>query len=125
MRHGRALATITVAGALDAACGLWFAAAEHIPAASGLYWAVATATTVGYGDVIPRSPAGHAVAVIVMLTVIPLFGATFSLFTAGLTSFHVRSHLSAAEARIKEHTEMRLAHHLSAIQGNPGEGSRP
>ena len=34
---------------------------------SGLWWAVQTATTVGYGDVVPQSAAGRAVAAVVML----------------------------------------------------------
>ena len=34
---------------------------------SGIYWAVVTITTVGYGDVTPITPAGRFVAVLVML----------------------------------------------------------
>jgi len=33
----------------------------------GVWWALATVTTVGYGDVVPRSVAGRAVAAVVML----------------------------------------------------------
>ena len=34
---------------------------------SGIYWAVVTITTVGFGDVVPITPAGRFVAVLVML----------------------------------------------------------
>ena len=34
---------------------------------SGIYWAVVTITTVGYGDVVPVTPAGRFIAVLVML----------------------------------------------------------
>jgi voltage-gated potassium channel len=109
VRHHRlALTTIGAAALLDVAGGLAFAAAEHISAGLGLYWAVATATTVGYGDIIPNSDPGRAIATMVMLTVIPLWSAAFSLFTSALTSGNV----TASEARMKAHIEDRLKHHL-------------
>ena len=98
IRHRAALATIAAAAVLDIAGGLGFAAAERLTPGAGLYWAVTTATTVGYGDVVPRTAAGHVVAVAVMLTVIPLFAATFSLFTSGLTRVHVRRDAGRAAA---------------------------
>lgn len=50
-----------------------------------LWWAFATITTVGYGDVTPRSPEGRAVAVFLMVIGISLFG----MLTAGLAAFFV------------------------------------
>lgn len=97
--HRLALLTILAAAVLDTICGLVFAAVEHLSAGLGLFWAVTTATTVGYGDVTPKTAAGHVVAVVCMLTVIPLFGAVFSLFTSGLSATHIRK----AEHRIHEH----------------------
>lgn len=113
------MAVVAAAALLDIAGGLLFAAAEHIPATGGLYWAVATATTVGYGDVTPRTPFGRLIAVMVMLTVIPLFGATFSLFTAGITTTRVKEHVNGSEQRIKRHLEDRLKHHMDGHRGNP------
>ena len=71
MKHRKALITIAVASALDVLGGIAFAAAERLPAWRGLYWAVATATTVGYGDVVPHGTAGHILAVLVMVTIVP------------------------------------------------------
>jgi voltage-gated potassium channel len=59
-----------------------FAITQHCPFTTGLYWAITTATTVGYGDVTPKNPSGRFVASAVMLTTIPLVGATFALATA-------------------------------------------
>lgn len=91
MRFRGALLTILAAAALDAVGGLVFAAVEHLTSWQGIYWAVATATTVGYGDITPHTLAGHVIAVLVMLTVVPLFAATFSLFTSGLTAGGIQS----------------------------------
>jgi voltage-gated potassium channel len=81
--------TIVSAACLDLVSGVWFSAAEHVSVGNGLYWAVTTATTVGYGDVTPHHALGKWIAVLVMLTVIPLFAATFSLFTTLMTAKHV------------------------------------
>jgi len=57
---------------------------------SGLWWAVQTTTTVGYGDNVPQSAAGRLVAAAVML-----FGIGFlTVITAAITStFVARSRL--------------------------------
>lgn len=51
-----------------------------------LWWAVATVTTVGYGDVVPVTPAGRALAHVLMLGGIGLFAA----LTANLASMLAR-----------------------------------
>jgi voltage-gated potassium channel len=106
VKHKRALVTIGTAAVLDIAGGLVFAGIEHLPSTTGLYWAVTTATTVGYGDVTPTHPLGRVVAVMVMLTVIPLFAATFSLITSGITTDHV----SRETDRLHRHLEHMSTH---------------
>jgi voltage-gated potassium channel len=67
-----------------------FALADKIPFTTGLYWAVTTATTVGYGDVTPSNPIGRLIASIVMLTTIPMLAATFALVSGAAAAAGVR-----------------------------------
>jgi voltage-gated potassium channel Kch len=52
---------------------------------AGMWWAVQTVTTVGYGDVTPRAPSGRIVATFVMLEGI----AFLAIVTASITSTFV------------------------------------
>lgn len=65
--------------------GVVFAITNHEGVGTGLYWAVTTATTVGYGDVTPKNGVSRVVAVLVMLLTIPVVGAAFALL-AGTTA---------------------------------------
>lgn len=105
IRHRAALTAIGCAAAMDVLGGIAYGLAEHVAAWQGLYWAVTTATTIGYGDVTPKTGAGQVVAVVVMLTVVPLFGATFSLFTTALVAHEVHD----AKREIKKHVDQRLS----------------
>jgi len=117
MNRRAAVYTIVAAAGFDFVGALWFAAVEHLSVATGLYWSVTTATTVGYGDITPHTHVGRLVATLVMLTVIPLFAATFSLLTTTLTSAHVSKLHDEALAHIhhiKEHlgVDRELPDHL-------------
>ena len=48
----------------------------------GLWWSFVTATTVGYGDISPATPAGRVIAAILMLVGIGLIGSLTSSITA-------------------------------------------
>lgn len=50
-----------------------------------LWWAMATMTTVGYGDVVPITPAGRVIGGVVMLTGIGLFGLWTGIIASGFT----------------------------------------
>jgi voltage-gated potassium channel len=90
-RHRRYVAGL-LAGA--AACVLagagLFALTQDLPFTTGLYWAVTTATTVGYGDVTPHNAAGRLIASAVMLTTIPMLAAVFALVTGGTVAAGLR-----------------------------------
>lgn len=74
-----------------------FAATQNVPYTTALYWAVTTATTVGYGDVTPKNGAGRAIAVAVMLTTIPLFASAFALMAGAVVSARLRRLLGVVQ----------------------------
>jgi voltage-gated potassium channel len=83
-----------------------FAATQSLPFTRGLYWAITTATTVGYGDVTPHNGAGEVIAALVMLTTIPLLASVFALATGEAAANGVRrilamrSHIPAGPYRL-------------------------
>jgi len=61
----------------------------------GIWWALATVTTVGYGDVVPRSVVGRIVAAVVMLVGIGFF----ALLTAAVAATFVKQDERPEELR--------------------------
>jgi voltage-gated potassium channel len=59
--------------------------------ADGIWWSLVTATTVGYGDIAPKSAAGRVVAAILMVLGITTFG----MVTAAMTTHFLRRERSA------------------------------
>ena len=89
--HGKHVAVLLgcVAAVVLIGAGL-FALAEGLPFTTGLYWAVTTATTVGYGDVTPHNPVGRLLASLVMLTTLPMLAAAFALVSGAAAAAGVR-----------------------------------
>lgn len=50
-----------------------------------IYWAVVSLTTVGYGDISPKTPLGQAIASMVMITGYAIIAVPTGIFTAELT----------------------------------------
>jgi voltage-gated potassium channel len=82
------VAAVVLAGAW------WFSLAENLPFTTGLYWAVTTATTVGYGDVTPHNPVGKLIASLFMLTTIPMLAAAFAIVSGAAAAAGVRRMLA-------------------------------
>jgi voltage-gated potassium channel len=79
------------------------------------WWAVTTVTTVGYGDVVPQSPAGRVVGAMLMLTGLALIPTLTSVIVSTLISKRQRTaqdrleQLEAEQAVILARIEERLA----------------
>ncbi len=71
----------------------------------GMWWAIQTVTTVGYGDVTPKAVAGRIVAGFVMLEAIALV----AIVTAAITSTFVARASHLQDANLAEQEEQRDA----------------
>ena len=86
--RGGAIVIASITTTATVVCGVLMTAIDHKSFGTvglGLWWAVQTVTTVGYGDHVPTSPAGRLLATLVML----LGLAFLSVITAAITSSFV------------------------------------
>jgi hypothetical protein len=68
----------------------------------GIWWAIVTLATVGYGDVVPKTPWGRVVGSVVIV-----FGVTFIAFlTATVTSYFVSSQQEQAATEERERRQL-------------------
>jgi voltage-gated potassium channel Kch len=85
--------TLVALVALLGAFGFHFFEKGHNPNVKtiwhSLWWVVVTMTTIGYGDIVPQTPGGRIVAVLVMLAGIGTLGVT----TAAIAAFLVKNDL--------------------------------
>jgi voltage-gated potassium channel len=87
-RAGLLIATVTVVVTIVSGVLMWVLDHDEFPNVwLGLWWAVQTVTTVGYGDVTPENPIGRAIAAIVMLSGIGFL----TVVTAAITAVFVES----------------------------------
>ncbi|MCL6092164.1 MAG: NAD-binding protein [Actinobacteria bacterium] len=77
--------------------GIVFAATQGLSVTTGWYWALETATTVGYGDVVAKNTVGRVVASIVMLTTIPSLAGAFAVVTGSSVASGVRRLMQMTE----------------------------
>ncbi len=96
--RGAAIVIATASTVMTVVAGLLMTVldSENFPSiGSGLWWAVQTVTTVGYGDYVPTSLAGRLVASLVMLLGIGFL----TVITASITStFVARSRRDPSDA---------------------------
>ena len=106
--RGAAVVIATVSTSITVGAGILMTVAdrENFPSiGSGLWWAVQTVTTVGYGDHVPANVAGRLVAALVMLVGIGFL----TVITAAITSTFVsRSRREQAPSGATTPTEEQL-----------------
>ena len=86
--RGAASVIVTTTGLIVIASGFLMRVLDHKEYPNifiGMWWAIQTVTTVGYGDVTPKAVAGRIVAAFVMLEAIALV----AIVTAAITSTFV------------------------------------
>jgi voltage-gated potassium channel Kch len=124
--RGAAIVIATASTVMTVVAGLLVTVldSESFPSiGSGLWWAVQTVTTVGYGDDIPMSLAGRLVAALVMLLGIGFL----TVITASITSTFVsRSRREPSDAQTAVAEQLRqLDSRLERIEATLSRFSSP
>ena len=100
---------------------------EYQTIGKGLWFALETVTTVGYGDVTPADTRGRIIAAVLMLTAIGFLAVVTASATAALVETSRRRIAEGAEADIAQRLDElndRLRRIEAALgQGTPGETS--
>jgi voltage-gated potassium channel len=94
----------------------------------GFWWAVVTASTVGYGDIAPSSAAGRLIAVVMMLAGIGLVSTLAGSITAhfvGQTENPEFTELRDRTARIEALVRLLLEQQSPGISQQPGTDGAP
>jgi voltage-gated potassium channel len=86
----RELALVALAAVIVLVGAVLFSLTNSVSYGVALYWAITTATTVGYCDVTPHNTAGRVIAAGVMLTTIPIVGAVFALIAGASAVSRIR-----------------------------------
>ena len=106
--RGAASVIVTTTGLIVIASGFLMRVLDHKEYPNvfiGMWWAIQTVTTVGYGDVTPKAVAGRIVAAFVMLEAIALV----AIVTAAITSTFVARATHLQDATAEQEGEQREA----------------
>ncbi|MFN8591656.1 MAG: ion channel [Thermomicrobiales bacterium] len=123
VRRGTGVVLVAATFVVLVAAGLIVAAERGEPRATihtygdGLWWAMTTFATIGYGDKYPVTPAGHGIAIALMIVGIAAFG----LVTANLATLFLGEQEDEAKSRLLEMDNRlrRIESVLLRSQANP------
>jgi voltage-gated potassium channel len=108
-RAGQWIAITTVVVAIAGGFAIWLLDRDEFPTlGSGMWWALQTVTTVGYGDHVPAQTEGRVIAGLVMVTGIGFL----SVVTASISAAFVES----ARRRRGRNTDDLLLERLERIE---------
>jgi voltage-gated potassium channel len=115
-RAGIGISLVTLAITILAGIAMHWADRSNFQSfGEGLWWAVQTVTTVGYGDRLPGNTAGKLVAVVVMLTGIAFISVLTASIAAGFFEAARRRMNAASEHSIDARLE-RIDERLASIE---------
>ena len=116
LRYGALLALVTVL-----AGGAAFAAAEgnDVSAWDGVWWAVTTMTTVGYGDLSPETDLGRGIAIVVMIVGIGFLSLLIGSVSERFMTSGMEEDFAEVEAEVAT-VEAELLAEIRAIRENLG-----
>jgi len=100
LAHNRLGTTLAISLVVIILAGMLMAAIEPTVNTvwDGIWWAWVTVTTVGYGDIVPATPAGKLFGALLILLGVGLF----SLMTASFSSFFIGRDVSKVEQEIEK-----------------------
>ena len=81
---------------------------EEMTVFDGIWWSFVTATTVGYGDISPTTPAGRVIAAVLMIVGIGLIGSLTSTITAFFFQRHENESKRDTKGEILKTQQMQL-----------------
>jgi voltage-gated potassium channel len=108
LRYAALLALMTALGG-----GAAFAEVEKLSTWDGVYWAVSTMTTVGYGDISPKTDGGRIIAIFVMLVGIGFLTMVIGAVSQRFVAPELRE-VADTEEEVAT-TEAEMLHELSEI----------
>jgi voltage-gated potassium channel len=105
IRYAAVLSGVVLIGGAEA-----FAAAENVSIGTGIYWALQTMTTVGYGDVHPTTSLGRVIASVLMV-----FGiGFFALVTGAIAQRFLSTEIEEAAEEV-EASEAEILAQIGAL----------
>jgi voltage-gated potassium channel len=121
LRYGTliAVATALVGGAAFAA-----AEGEEVTTWDGIWWAVATMTTVGYGDLYPETDVGRGIAILVMIVGIGFLSLLIGSVSERFIAPRVQEEIAEVEEDV-ESAELELLDEIRAIRERLGRLEAP
>jgi voltage-gated potassium channel len=118
-RAGWAIASATAA--VTVACGIVIRFVDHADfntVGQGMWWAVQTVTTVGYGDLVPTRTAGRLVGAVLMLSGIGFLTVVTAVVTAAFLETVRRRMGDPGHAEVIEKLD-ELSARLAALEQRP------
>jgi voltage-gated potassium channel len=85
----------------------------------GMWWALQTVTTVGYGDIVPRQSGGRAIATLLLLGGLAFISVVTAMITSGFVALREHRLREAGEDPVIQRLDA-IAARLDRLEGEVG-----